>query len=79
MTTATTETVGGLLRAWRELRGLTLAEAAERADVAQRTLRRTEVGGAEPTIGLVAAMVDALEIDAAGVGRIMDAARRGRK
>ena len=54
--------VGAQVRRWRAERGLTLAGVAERADLNVGYLSQIENDKAQPSIGCLAAIADALEV-----------------
>jgi len=51
------------LREWRERRGYSIRELAERAGVAFGTVHRIETGAMSPTVAMLAKLAGALGID----------------
>ena len=51
------------LREWRERRGLSVRELAEKAGVGFSTVHRIEVGRMSPTIALLEKLAKALRVD----------------
>lgn len=55
--------LGEQLTQWRALRGIGAGELARRSDVSLASIRRMEKGAANPSIGTVAKVADALGCD----------------
>lgn len=57
------QTIAKNIRARRELLGLSIAQLAERAQIAKSTLSQIESGAANPTIGTLASIAHIVDLD----------------
>jgi transcriptional regulator with XRE-family HTH domain len=67
--------VGTILRAVREERGQTRERLAVEAGVSVGTLARLELDRSDPVWSTVLAIADALDLDLAELGKLVDQAR----
>jgi transcriptional regulator with XRE-family HTH domain len=70
------EALGPVLRAIREERGETRERLAVRAGLSVGTLARLELAESDPGWSTIVAIADALGLTLAGLGKLMDDARR---
>ena len=72
-------TIGGLLRAARESRGLRLVDVAARARLSPQYLSEVERGRKEPSSEVLAALTDALDLTLVDLAHGLAAALDGRQ